>query len=165
MISLGHLNVLRKLHARLALTGINWAVTGSLGFALQGVPVEPRDIDIQSDASGVYEIQRLFSAFVLRPVALSSKHNIRSHFGALLVDGIEVELMGDIQKADADGTWGQATDLNRHKRFVEVGGVRIPVLSLEYEEQAYRKLGRIEKADLLKRWLQAQQATSASPTE
>ena len=155
MISLRHLNVLRKLHARLNATGINWAVTGSLGFTLQGVPVEPHDIDIQSDAAGVYEIQQLFAEFVLRPVALSSKHNVRSHFGALLVDGIEVELMGDIQKPDSGGTWDAPTDLNRHKRFVEVEDMRIPVLSLEHEEQAYRKLGRVEKAEMLRLWLQS----------
>ena len=155
MISPRHLNVLRQLHARLHATGINWAVTGSLGFALQGVPVEPHDIDIQADAAGVYEIQQLFSEFVLRPVSLSSKDTIRSHFGALLIDGIEVELMGDIQKADSGGTWDAPTDLNRHKRFVEVEDMRIPVLSLEYEEQAYRKMGRVEKAEMLRQWLQS----------
>jgi len=29
----------------------------------------------------------------------------------------------------------------------------VPVLSLKYEETAYRKLGRTEKADAIKKWL------------
>jgi hypothetical protein len=35
-----------------------------------------------------------------------------------------------------------------------IEGIQIPVLSLEYEYQAYLKLGRIEKAERLKKWLQ-----------
>jgi hypothetical protein len=31
--------------------------------------------------------------------------------------------------------------------------MRLPVLSLEYEEEAYRKLGRLEKADAIRKWL------------
>jgi len=36
--------------------------------------------------------------------------------------------------------------------------MRIPVLSLEYEYQAYLKLGRIEKAEMLRSWLQETEA-------
>ena len=150
MIDRRFLAVLRKVHARLASADVSWAVTGSMGFALQGVPVEPHDIDIQSDEKGVYEIERLFSEYVARPVALSSTGTMRSHFGALSIDGLQVEIMGDIQKRSDDGAWEEPTDLNRHRRFVDVDGMRIPVLSLEYEYQAYLKLGRIERAEMLK---------------
>ncbi len=148
-----HLSVLHKICERLNGAGINWAVTGSLGFALQGMPVEPHDIDIQSDEKGVYEIERLFSEYVSHPVALSSTETMRSHFGALSIVGLKVEIMGDIQKRSDDGAWEEPTDLNRHKRFVDVTGMRIPVLSLEYEYQAYLKLGRMERAEMLKNWL------------
>lgn len=141
------------MHTRLASTDVNWVVTGSLGFALQGMPVEPHDIDIQSDEKGVYEIERLFSEYVTRPVALSSTETMHSHFGALSIDSLKVEIMGDIQKRLSDGTWEAPVDLNRYKRFVEIEGMRIPVLSLEYEYQAYLKLGRIERAEMLKNWL------------
>lgn len=49
--------------------------------------------------------------------------------------------------------------LNRHKRSVEAGGMRIPVLSLEYEYEAYLKLGRTEKAQLLKERLRTNRVT------
>ena len=154
MIDPRFLAVLRKVHARLASTDVNWAVTGSLGFALQGMPVEPHDIDIQSDEKGAYEIERLFSEYVSHPVALSSTEAMRSHFGALAIDGLEVEIMGDIQKRSDDGAWQEPTDLNRHKRMVDVEGMRVPVLSLEYEREAYLKMGRVEKAERLREWLE-----------
>ena len=153
MIPQTHLKVLRKLYGRLSESNVNWAVTGSLGFALQGVPVEPHDIDIQTDRTGAYEIEHLFSEFVIKPVKFSPTEKIRSHFGALMIDGVKVEIMGDIQKKVND-EWEPPVDIDRHKRFVEIEGMKIPVLDLEYEYQAYLKLGRTEKAKMLKRFLE-----------
>lgn len=61
--------------------------------------------------------------------------------------------MGDIHKRPDDGTWERPPDLNRHRRLVEVEGMRVPVLSLEYERDAYSKMGRVEKAERLSKWL------------
>lgn len=147
-----HLGVLRTIHARLLDSGIIWAVTGSLGFALQGVPIQPRDVDIQTDEAGAYQIERLFAERVVRKVVLSEAERIRSHFGALSIGGITVEIMGDVQKRQQDGTWGPPTDIRLHIRHIEVEGVRLPVLSLAYEYQAYLSLGRVERAEMLKRY-------------
>ena len=153
MIKPAYVGVLRKVQTRLNEAGVNWVVTGSVSFALQGMPVEPNDIDIQTDEAGAYETERLFSEFVTKKVAFSSTEKIRSHLGALAIDGIEVEIMGDVQKSLEDGSWEPPVDLELHKRFVETGGMRIPVLSLEYEYLAYRKLGRAEKARMLREWV------------
>jgi len=134
-------------------TNVNWVVTGSLGFALQGVPVKPNDIDIQTDEVGAYEIERCFSEFSTEKVAFCSTERIRSHFGVLMIDGIKVEIMGDIQKRLEDGTWEDSVALERHKRVVEIEGMQVPVLSLEYEYRAYLKLGRLKKAEMLFKWL------------
>jgi len=71
-----------------------------------------------------------------------------------MIDGIKVEIMGDIAKRLEDGTWEEPVDLERYKQFVGVEGMQVPVLSLEYEYQAYLKLGRIEKAQMLQKVLQ-----------
>ena len=155
MINPSFLDVLRELYMRLNVTHINWAVTGSLCFALQGVPVnEVHDIDLQSDEAGVYEIERLFAENVIRKVGLSSAHNIQSHFGALMIDGVKVELMGDVAKRpDDDSEWDEPVDLERVKRYVQVDEMRVPVLDLEYEYQAYLKMGRVATARMLREWL------------
>ena len=153
MIDPIYLNVLRKIYTQLCDTNINWVITGSLGFALQGVPVEPHDIDVQTNKVGAYEIENIFSEFVDRKIAFSSTHVIRSHFGVLMIDGIKVEIMGDIQKRLDNGIWEPPVDLKQHKHIVEIEGMQVPVLSLAYEYQAYMKLGRIEKAKMLKKYL------------
>ena len=161
MIDPVYLNVLRQLYTRLSNTDVSWVVTGSLGFALQveaaksrsigGVPVQPNDIDIQTNKAGAYEIENLFSDVVIRKVKFSTTERIRSHFGALQIDGIEVEIMGDIQKRGANRVWDEAVDLAHYRRMVEIDELLVPVLSLEYEYQAYLKLGRVEKAKMLRK--------------
>ncbi len=155
MIEPAYIEVLRKIYTRLKDSDVNWAVTGSLGFALQGVAVTVHDIDIQTDKSGAYKIENLLSEFVVSKVTFSSAEKIRSHFGKLMINGIKVEIMGDLQKRREDGSW-EAVDLSKYKRVVEIQGMKIPVLSLEYEYQAYLRLGRVDKAEMLREWLKRQ---------
>jgi len=161
MIEDQYLNTLRKINTRLdglKDNRINWVITGSLGMALQGVTVDVHDIDIQTDKDGAYEIESRFSEYVVKPVRYSISERIHSHFGILEIGGIKVEIMGDIQKRLDDQTWGEPVKVERHKCLVEIDGMQIPVLSLEYEYQAYLKLGRNEKAEMLRNWLQKSKA-------
>jgi hypothetical protein len=154
MIPPVHRTVLHKLYERFEAASINWVVTGSLSFALQGVPITPNDIDIQCDKAGAYAIEQLFSVFVVREVSLLITEKMRSHFGVLKIDGIDIEIMGDLQKRKADEEWEELEDLAIYKHFLEFEGMQIPVLTLEYEYQAYMKLGRFERAQMLMNALQ-----------
>jgi hypothetical protein len=132
---------------------VTWALTGSLSFALQGVPVRPNDIDLQTDEAGAYEIEKRFAPHIHRPVSFSTTGRIRSHYGVLLIDGIKVDVIGDIEKRLPDGSWTPPPDLVHQRRFIVVAGFQIPVLKIEYEIEAYTLLGRIEQAQLLQAWL------------
>ena len=153
-----YLKVLEKIVSRLKDSSIAWVVTGSLGMALQGIPVQVHDIDIQTDKDGAYGIENCFAEYLVQPVRYSESERIRSHLGVLKIDGIKAEIMGDIQKHLGDQIWEEPVKVERYRRWVEVGGKLIPVLSLEYEYQAYLKLGRIEKAEMLRSWLQKTEA-------
>jgi hypothetical protein len=154
MISRKHLDVLLEIVGALKDSPIDWAVTGSLGMALQGMEVEVHDIDIQTDGGGAYEIERRLSSFVSEPVRFRESPRIRSHFGVLSIDGVRVEIMGAIQKLLEDGTWEPPVDVSQHRRWVEIEGTRVPVLSLEHEYRAYLRLGRIGKAERLRAWME-----------
>jgi hypothetical protein len=158
MIESRHLNTLRKLYALLEDCQITWVVTGSLGMALQGMDIEVHDIDLQTDKNGAYEMERLFSKYVVKPVTFSASERICSHFGILELDGVKVEIMGDIQKRQNGQEWEKPIHLECYRQWIEIQGMQIPVLALEYEYQAYLKLGRFEKAEMLRTWLQKQKA-------
>jgi hypothetical protein len=155
MIEPKYLDALRKIHARLKDCRAIWVVTGSLGMALQGMDIKAHDIDIQTDQQGAYEIESKLSEYVVVPVRYSGSEKIRSHFGKLEIDGVKVEIMGDIQKRIDERTWEAPVNVEHNRQWVEIAGMQIPVSSLEYEYQAYRKLGRLEKAEMLREWLQS----------
>jgi GNAT superfamily N-acetyltransferase len=148
-----YLRILHTICDNLGGTDIDWVLTGSLAFALQGMDVDVHDIDIQTDRTGAHRIQEIFGDHMIEAVVLRKSAKIRSHFGAFVLDGVRVEIMGDMQKRSPGGTWEDPVDLGRHKAYLDIDNMRVPVLSLEYECEAYTKLGRPEKAALLKEYL------------
>ncbi|MCP5097764.1 MAG: hypothetical protein GY943_19630 [Chloroflexi bacterium] len=148
--------VLQQLLTRLENQQVVWALTGSTNFALQGVPVTPNDIDVQSDADGAYQFEQQFAEYVRNPVTFSATSRIKSHFGSLMIDGIKVEIMGDVQKK-VNGVWESPPNLQEHRRYIVVEGYQVPVLDLGYEIEAYRKMGRDGTVELLRPF---QQSTS-----
>ncbi len=122
-------------------------------MALQGVLVDVHDIDIQTDQEGAYEVEHRLIDYVKQPVRYSAAERIRSHLGVLEIDGIKVEIMGALQKRIDHQGWEDPVEVKRFQRWVEIDEMRIPVLSLEYEQQAYQNMGRVEKAEMLRQWL------------
>ena len=153
MIPPQHVRALKTVHDRLQKIESVWAITGSFSFALQGMEIEVNDIDIQTDAVGAYEIESALSDKIIRNVSFSKSDKIASHWGELNIDGVKVEIMGALQKKLPDGTWESPVDIKTHREFITFEGMVLPVLSLAYEEQAYRTLGRIERANQIKEWL------------
>lgn len=68
MINPSYLNILRKICTRLGGTTVNWVVTGSFGFALQGVPIEPNDIDIQKTKREIMKLKVSSVSSLLNPL-------------------------------------------------------------------------------------------------
>ena len=123
-------------------------------MALQGMDVEVHDIDIQTNQRGAYEIEDLLFEYVVKPVGYSVSQRIRSHFGALEIDSVKVEIMGDVQKLLDNQVWEEPVQVEQYRHWKSFEGIQVPVLSLEYEYEAYRKLGRLEKAEKIKSWLE-----------
>ncbi len=149
-IDSAHLAVLRALGERLDTLPCDWAITGSLGLALRGIDIAVRDVDVRTDRDGARAIAHAFAAAVERPVAFTESESIRSHFGSLRIEGIVVEIMGDMQQRLADGAWEDASAWRRHVTRVDVEGLAVPVLSLAYEREMYARLGRADKVDLIR---------------
>lgn len=154
MIEPAYLHALRKICLQLDNCACVWAVTGSLGMALRGMEIPVHDIDLQTDEPGAYEIEALLHDHIVQPVRYLASERIRSHLGALEIEGVKVEIMGDVQKLLADHTWEAPVQVEPHRQWVRLEGIRVPVLSLAYEYEAYQKLNRPEKAAQIKQWLE-----------
>lgn len=56
-------------------------------------------------------------------------------------------------KKFVEGRWKKVPDFNKIIRTVTIEGVNIPVLSLHYEAEAYMKLGRKNKVDMIYKYI------------
>lgn len=160
MISLpaGISAALLTLIAELRPTALIWAITGSASLALQGIQVDVHDIDLRTTAADAYAIEAALARFRVRPVRVTSTGLVQSHFGALDISGVQVEIIGDMQHRLADGSWEPVTDMRPHMRWVNYQGQTVPVMSLPFLLHAYRLLGRAEKVALLQRFLDGRDA-------
>lgn len=144
---------------------VAWALTGSTGMALQGVPVEPNDIDVQTTEPGAYAIEEAFADEVTRPVEFRAAERIRSHFGAVELDGVRVEIIGALERRQPDGTWEPADAIPRHRTTVDLDGQPTPVIELAYEVRAYERLGRVDRAALVRDHLDGGSQTASTDAD
>jgi len=135
------LKVVEKIGKLLERKKIKWAIVGSTSLALKGIEIGPKDIDILTTKEGVYKISSLLKEYEAKPVKFSESKIFSSHFGRFLIDGIKVEVMGDL-KAKVEGKWVSLTDRLKRLKYVKVGNARIPVPSLEDQLEVYSKLKR-----------------------
>ena len=132
-----------------SLDDLRWAVTGSTNLALRDVPIEPGDIDLMTDEAGAYEVEARFEDHITKPVAPSQsvEKRIASHFGALAIEGVTVELMGGVEHL-VDGEWVPAVPVT-DRESLAVEGMEVPAMPIEAERDGYRELGRDERARLI----------------
>lgn len=148
-----HLRTLKHLLTLLDDLTEPWAITGSLGLALQGVDVSVNDIDIQTNQPGAYLLQQRLSPYTIQPVTLRQSSHLRSHLGRFNVGGIQVEVIGDIQKRTPNTPWSPPPNLPIIIHHIQLNTRLIPVLALAYEAEAYQALGRLETAAKIRQTL------------
>jgi len=127
-----------------------WALTGSAGLRLQGVNIPVHDLDLQTDAKTIFLLEEKLAEFMKVPVHVWETEHTRSYHGQAEIDGLQVELLGDIRHRGADSSWDSQLNLESVRVWVEWKHVRIPVLSLRYEALAYERMGRLQKAEIIR---------------
>lgn len=139
--------VLVELASGLDEKGVLWAVIGSANLALQGLDVNPHDLDICTTSSGIKVFEELFREYVTEPL-----------HGVKFEDALKYKLKAKMQGVEIDIVGSDSDVYNRHLKaghvvFVKVKGIPIPCFTLEAELAGYRELGRPERAKLVRDFL------------
>jgi hypothetical protein len=127
-----------------------WVLTGSAGLRLQGVDLPVHDLDLQTDAKTIYLLERKLAEYMKVPVYVWESEHTLSHHGKAEINGVQVELLGDMRHRSTDGAWEPPLDIESILMWVEWRGMEIPVFPLAHEALAYEKMGRTQKADLIR---------------
>ncbi len=120
---------------------VKWLVVGSTSLALQGVDVEPEDIDIICSKEDAFEIGRILKKYETRPVGSSRTHLFESYMGEYAIHGVKVQIMGDF-KEKRDEKWFSLNNRLESPHMIDIGQGRISVSTLVDQLESYERLGR-----------------------
>ncbi|MCX8088011.1 MAG: nucleotidyltransferase domain-containing protein [Meiothermus ruber] len=135
---------------------VEWATSGSLALALHGLPVVPKDVVLKTDRVGVEQTARLLVEYLSHPPGLHlGVRLIRAYMVQLKIQGLEVEVMGNLEFQSPDGRWNPAPDFRQKRTTIDYLGLRIPVVSLEFLLALYTQLQRPGRVALIKARLEA----------
>ena len=135
-------SVLEEVYNTIRDKGIRWVLVGSTSLALQGVDIEPSDIDILTDRDGAYRIESLLMRYQNSPVQYGEVEQYRSHFGSFLIANFQVEVMGDLEERSVGGEWFSLTPRLDSPKIVECEGMHLPVSPLEDHLESYQRSNR-----------------------
>lgn len=141
MINSGILDALQILIRLLRGKDIRWVVMGSLSLALQGVDINPNDVDILTDENGAFKIGALLMKYEVKPVSFGRTDLFESFYGVYDIEGIKVDVMGDL-RVRLGGIWVSLSERLKTPIIKQVDTMNIPLSSLHDQQQFYEKLGR-----------------------
>lgn len=136
-----------------------WALMGSMASVLQGIDdYRPPDIDIVTSRDGAFIMEGCVAnqGATVRPVGKSSAGPYTSYFGIFEVNGIKVEVMGDLEIHVADAHLVATDHWSRWSERVRILHFRdrhIPVVPLEWQLVANAMLNRPERVSGISEYL------------
>lgn len=137
------MSVLCDIVSKLNGEGISYTVVGGASIALHGVSAPVKDIDIETNRSGAFRFQKIYTSYAIQPVGLRQSESYRSYFGSYIFEGVKVEVMGDFYRKE--GLEWKPTACST-KMIIHLSDVPIVCSWLEEETLAYIRRGRMERA-------------------
>jgi len=116
--------------------GARWLLAGSTASFLNGLKVEPKDLDIIVETPKVYDADRVFAEHFKaeRRVSYSSTGLYASHYGVFEINGVNVDLMAELEICCPEGCMKLYFDtIYPQASRVRVGGIGVRLLPLEWQ--------------------------------
>jgi hypothetical protein len=127
-----------------------WAVTGSAALALQGLAVEPRDVDVVAEESAAIALTDHLDGLVVEDEVGWDRGDVRAARRSLaIVEGVELEILVGVQSHSNGAVQLNAPNLTQVDLAI-VGGRDIPVLTLQNMIPILEAMGKYERAAMAK---------------
>ena len=150
MINKEFKEVIKIVSKKMEQNGIKWALIGSTNMALQGMDVNPRDIDLVVKLSDLKKMKSIFSNYrlseikELKPFTGESVWDIK-----IRINNIEIEILGEKD----NGEYVRKLLANRIVK-IRLDEIEIPCFALEAESQTYAETNKKHKADMINNFLE-----------
>jgi len=151
--SLNIISILKKLAKILEENYIEYCIVGSTSLFLEGVPVEPSDIDILTTKDSAFKIDKLLNPYRLVECKLRESEVFRSYFGKYKIDSIDVEVMGELQYRKNDRWSRPFTPSTIKTKYVNLNNEKIRIARLEETYKFCKEIGREKTCKIIEEYL------------
>ncbi len=126
------------------LSGHQYAIRGTASLVLQGYDMGVDDIDVLCDKDTAEEFGAVFS----------ESKQFKSYFSQKVINGVQVEFMGDWQIKNPKGEWSEVFDASDDEiKIIEINNQPIRVTKVETELKMYALMNRWSVYHKLKKQL------------
>jgi hypothetical protein len=140
---------LALLHDTLSPVSTNWMLIGSASLYLHGFPVHPHDIDILCDTATAIKFEALLSDHRIETKITSGKDKFRSRFSQYAINGIPIEIMGDLL-VNTPTEWINLWEMITQPQMVRSGKYSILVPGIADQQKIYTLFGREKDQPILR---------------
>lgn len=144
-----HRKSIKTIHKILEQNNIKWALVGSTNLYIQGMQIEPNDLDVILQHKDLNKITKLFSNYSASNIKeMNSLTNKKVWEVNATINDIEIQFIG------ADNTDVYVSKLISNKLImVFLDDIKIPCFMLEAELQCYKKTNREQKVNYIRKFL------------
>lgn len=141
---------IKTIHKLMNENKIKWALIGSTNMQLQGMDINPRDLDIVVQLKDLEKMREIFSEYdasavkELKPLTDEPGWEVK-----LDVGNVEVHILGERDT----GEYVSKLLANKLTR-IKIDDIEIPCFTLEAEAQTYAETNREYKARLIQEFLE-----------
>ncbi len=122
-------------------------IIGTSSLYLSGYPVIPNDLDILTDASTAKEIEQALAAYKVE-TEVKPNNQFRSIFSEYLVNGLKIEVMGDLEVNTPHG-WILLMDQITEPQLVTFAGKAFKVPGKADQLRIYQLFNRDKDQPIL----------------
>lgn len=130
------------------LEGIDYALIGSVNLYIQGSKINPRDIDILTTSEGIKKIDKIFNNYRTREIYFDKSEGRNSFRSFYKIDGTEIEVLGNVNNAY------RKPESLKNRIYIKFGVIKLPCIPLADEMMTYKLMGRMNKVDMIEKFLQ-----------
>jgi hypothetical protein len=135
------ISALVKVHDMLYPVTTQWMLIGTTSLFLQGYQVAPNDIDIVCNEEVAVIIEQALAAHHQPFNKLVTRDKFRSRFSRYVIDGVKIELMGNLQ-VNASSGWVDVLKSIRQSENISLEGRTFTVPGKEEQMRIYQWFGR-----------------------
>ncbi len=153
-------SVLLNLVKRLKQERINFSIVGSIALYLQGMDVNPHDIDIVTNKKNFDKLFKIYGKF-MKGKLYSGKEELKEsfyfcHFFEFRINSVKIEVMADTWAKNKNTKKIYKSNL-KLKKFVKYKNLNIPVMPIEEELKAKEIISwKAKRVNKIKKFLEKQ---------